>query len=111
MNSHSPPAAKQCGMAIISALLIAVVVAVIAGAMLTRHTVFTRSLEAEQREALQVVAPGQLDRCRQRDDRRGVVAVRGLVELHADRQDTLTFGKYRGGKLSLPRTSPCAWLL
>ncbi|MCF5230290.1 general secretion pathway protein GspK [Pseudomonas sp. PA-5-4B] len=35
-------------MAIISALLIAAVVAVIAGAMLTRQTVFTRSLEAEQ---------------------------------------------------------------
>lgn len=48
MNSHSPPAAKQRGMAIISALLIAAVVAVIAGAMLTRQTVFTRSLEAEQ---------------------------------------------------------------
>ncbi|WP_350616662.1 type II secretion system minor pseudopilin GspK [Pseudomonas sp. HY7a-MNA-CIBAN-0227] len=48
MNRHSPTAAKQCGMAIISALLIAAVVAVIAGAMLTRQTVFTRSLEAEQ---------------------------------------------------------------
>ncbi|WP_347906202.1 type II secretion system minor pseudopilin GspK [Pseudomonas purpurea] len=35
-------------MAIISALLIAAVVAVIAGGMLTRQTVFTRSLEAEQ---------------------------------------------------------------
>lgn len=40
--------AKQRGMAIISALLIAAVVAVIAGAMLTRQTVFTRTLEAEQ---------------------------------------------------------------
>ncbi|MFW0758578.1 type II secretion system minor pseudopilin GspK [Pseudomonas sp. H11T01] len=39
---------KQRGMAIISALLIAAVVAVIAGGMLTRQTVFTRSLEAEQ---------------------------------------------------------------
>ncbi|NMX75626.1 type II secretion system minor pseudopilin GspK [Pseudomonas sp. WS 5532] len=48
MNRHSPAAAKQRGMAIISALLIAAVVAVIAGAMLTRQTVFTRSLEAEQ---------------------------------------------------------------
>ncbi|WP_339532930.1 type II secretion system minor pseudopilin GspK [Pseudomonas mucidolens] len=48
MNRHSPPAAKQQGMAIISALLIAAVVAVMAGAMLTRQTVFTRSLEAEQ---------------------------------------------------------------
>ncbi|ONH50607.1 HxcX atypical pseudopilin [Pseudomonas cedrina subsp. cedrina] len=35
-------------MAIISALLIAAVVAVLAGAMLTRQSVFTRSLEAEQ---------------------------------------------------------------
>ena len=48
MNRHSPAAVKQRGMAIISALLIAAVVAVIAGAMLTRQTVFTRSLEAEQ---------------------------------------------------------------
>ncbi|MGC6374063.1 type II secretion system minor pseudopilin GspK [Pseudomonas sp. K2I15] len=48
MNSHLPIAAKQRGMAIISALLIAAVVAVIAGGMLTRQTVFTRSLEAEQ---------------------------------------------------------------
>lgn len=48
MNSHLPRAAKQRGMAIISALLIAAVVAVLAGAMLTRQSVFTRSLEAEQ---------------------------------------------------------------
>ena len=48
MKRYSPPAAKQRGMAIISALLIAAVVAVLAGAMLTRQTVFTRSLEAEQ---------------------------------------------------------------
>ena len=48
MKRYSPPAAKQRGMAIISALLIAAVVAVIAGGMLTRQTVFTRSLEAEQ---------------------------------------------------------------
>ncbi|KJZ49934.1 MULTISPECIES: type II secretion system minor pseudopilin GspK [Pseudomonas] len=40
--------AKQRGMAIISALLIAAVVAVIAAGMLTRQSVFTRSLEAEQ---------------------------------------------------------------
>jgi general secretion pathway protein K len=40
--------AKERGMAIISALLIAAVVAVIAGGMLTRQTVFTRGLEAEQ---------------------------------------------------------------
>ena len=48
MKRHSPAAAKQRGMAIISALLIAAVVAVIAGAMLTRQSVFTRSVEAEQ---------------------------------------------------------------
>lgn len=48
MKRHSPTAAKQHGMAIISALLIAAVVAVIAGGMLTRQTVFTRALEAEQ---------------------------------------------------------------
>lgn len=48
MKGYSPPAAKQRGMAIISALLIAAVVAVLAGAMLTRQSVFTRSLEAEQ---------------------------------------------------------------
>lgn len=41
-------AARQRGMAIISALLIAAVVAVIAAAMLSRQTVFTRTLEAEQ---------------------------------------------------------------
>lgn len=40
--------AKQRGMAIISALLIAAVVAVIAAGMLTRQSVFTRALEAEQ---------------------------------------------------------------
>ncbi|WKC47890.1 type II secretion system minor pseudopilin GspK [Pseudomonas veronii] len=48
MKRDSPAAAKQRGMAIISALLIAAVVAVIAGAMLTRQSVFTRSVEAEQ---------------------------------------------------------------
>lgn len=48
MKAYSLAAAKQRGMAIISALLIAAVVAVIAGGMLTRQTVFTRSLEAEQ---------------------------------------------------------------
>jgi general secretion pathway protein K len=48
MKRYSPTAAKQRGMAIISALLIAAVVAVLAGSMLTRQTVFTRSLEAEQ---------------------------------------------------------------
>lgn len=48
MKTYSLTATKQRGMAIISALLIAAVVAVIAGGMLTRQTVFTRSLEAEQ---------------------------------------------------------------
>ncbi|MCE4053114.1 type II secretion system minor pseudopilin GspK [Pseudomonas sp. Au-Pse12] len=48
MKAHSPSAAKQRGMAIISALLIAAVVAVIAGGMLTRQTSFTRAVEAEQ---------------------------------------------------------------
>ncbi|KAE9642323.1 general secretion pathway protein GspK [Pseudomonas sp. PB103] len=48
MKSTSSTATKQRGMAIISALLIAAVVAVIAGGMLTRQSVFTRSLESEQ---------------------------------------------------------------
>ncbi|TFF02632.1 general secretion pathway protein GspK [Pseudomonas sp. BCA14] len=53
-------------MAIISALLIAAVVAVIAGAMLTRQTVFTRSLEAEQaRIQGQWLLQGGLERSRQ----------------------------------------------
>jgi general secretion pathway protein K len=58
--------AKQRGMAIISALLIAAVVAVLAGAMLTRQTVFTRSLEAEQlRIQGQWLLQGGLERSRQ----------------------------------------------
>lgn len=52
MNSRSPSVAKQRGMAIISALLIAAVVAVIAGAMLTRQTSFMRTVEAEQGRVL-----------------------------------------------------------
>ncbi|NWD27752.1 MULTISPECIES: type II secretion system minor pseudopilin GspK [Pseudomonas] len=79
MNSHSPPAAKQRGMAIISALLIAAVVAVIAGAMLTRQTVFTRSLEAEQlRIQGQWLLSGGLETSRQRlwDARRQDVLTR-----------------------------------
>ena len=48
MNSRSPEGAKQQGMAIISALLIAAVVAVIAAGMLTRQSVSTRALEADQ---------------------------------------------------------------
>jgi len=66
MERYSPPAAKQRGMAIISALLIAAVVAVLAGAMLTRQTVFTRSLEAEQlRIQGQWLLQGGLERSRQ----------------------------------------------
>ena len=66
MKRHSPAAAKQRGMAIISALLIAAVVAVLAGSMLTRQTVFTRSLEAEQlRVQGQWVLQGALERSRQ----------------------------------------------
>ncbi|MBP5951280.1 type II secretion system minor pseudopilin GspK [Pseudomonas sp. P42] len=48
MNRRSPNLAKQQGMAIISALLIAAVVAVIAAGMLTRQSVATRALEADQ---------------------------------------------------------------
>jgi general secretion pathway protein K len=48
MTRHPVTVGEQRGMAIISALLIAAVVAVIAGGMLTRQSVFTRSLEAEQ---------------------------------------------------------------
>lgn len=66
MKRYSPAAAKQRGMAIISALLIAAVVAVLAGAMLTRQTVFTRSLEAEQlRTQGQWLLQGGLERSRQ----------------------------------------------
>ena len=66
MKRYSPPAAKQRGMAIISALLIAAVVAVLAGAMLTRQTVFTRGLEAEQlRIQGQWLLQGGLERSRQ----------------------------------------------
>lgn len=48
MNRRSPDLAKQQGMAIISALLIAAVVAVIAAGMLTRQSIATRALEADQ---------------------------------------------------------------
>ncbi|MCU1730557.1 MULTISPECIES: type II secretion system minor pseudopilin GspK [unclassified Pseudomonas] len=48
MKSYSRTLPRQRGMAIISALLIAAVVAVIAAGMLTRQSVLTRSLEAEQ---------------------------------------------------------------
>ncbi|TFY85648.1 general secretion pathway protein GspK [Pseudomonas kairouanensis] len=52
-------------MAIISALLIAAVVAVLAGSMLTRQSVFTRSLEAEQlRIQGQWLLQGGLERSR-----------------------------------------------
>ncbi|WP_411379857.1 type II secretion system minor pseudopilin GspK [Pseudomonas sp. MPB26] len=66
MKGYSPPVAKQRGMAIISALLIAAVVAVLAGAMLTRQSVFTRSLEAEQlRIQGQWLLQGGLEQSRQ----------------------------------------------
>lgn len=66
MKRHSPTAAKQRGMAIISALLIAAVVAVLAGAMLTRQTVFTRGLEAEQLRLQGTwLLQGSLERSRQ----------------------------------------------
>ena len=66
MKRYSSTAAKQRGMAIISALLIAAVVAVLAGSMLTRQTVFTRSLEAEQlRIQGQWLLLGGLERSRQ----------------------------------------------
>ena len=66
MKRYSPTAAKQRGMAIISALLIAAVVAVMAGAMLTRQTVFTRGLEAEQlRIQGQWLLQGGLERSQQ----------------------------------------------
>ncbi|KAA8562410.1 hypothetical protein FX985_02476 [Pseudomonas extremaustralis] len=66
MKRYSSAAAKQHGMAIISALLIAAVVAVIAGGMLTRQTVFTRGLEAEQlRVQGQWLLQGGLERSRQ----------------------------------------------
>lgn len=59
--------AKQRGMAIISALLIAAVVAVIAAGLLTRQRVFTRSLEAEQlRIQGQWLLLGALEDSRQR---------------------------------------------
>jgi general secretion pathway protein K len=66
MKRYSPAVAKQRGMAIISALLIAAVVAVIAAAMLTRQSVFTRSLEAEQlRTQGQWLLLGGLEQSRQ----------------------------------------------
>ena len=66
MNRHSPAVAKQAGMAIISALLIAAVVAVIADSLLSRQSVFTRSLEAEQlRIQGQWLLYGGLERSRQ----------------------------------------------
>ncbi|WP_348747845.1 type II secretion system minor pseudopilin GspK [Pseudomonas rhodesiae] len=67
MKRHSPMTAKQRGMAIISALLIAAVVAVIAAGLLTRQRVFTRSLEAEQlRIQGQWLLLGALEDSRQR---------------------------------------------
>ncbi|MCU7646157.1 type II secretion system minor pseudopilin GspK [Pseudomonas piscis] len=66
MNSRSPSVAKQRGMAIISALLIAAVVAVIAAAMLTRQTSFMRTVEAEQGRVVgSAVLQGGLEYSRQ----------------------------------------------
>jgi general secretion pathway protein K len=79
MKSSSPQAQKQRGMAIISALLIAAVVAVIAAGMLTRQSVFTRSLEAEQSRvqgAAALLAGLELSRQLLRDTRQQDVLTR-----------------------------------
>ncbi|KIF56321.1 HxcX atypical pseudopilin [Pseudomonas fluorescens] len=66
MNTGSLNGAKQRGMAIISALLIAAVVAVIAAGMLTRQSVATRALEADQQRVQgRWVAQGGLEISRQ----------------------------------------------
>ncbi|MBV4485157.1 type II secretion system minor pseudopilin GspK [Pseudomonas sp. SWRI153] len=66
MNTRSLNGAKQRGMAIISALLIAAVVAVIAAGMLTRQSVSTRALEADQQRVQgRWVAQGGLEISRQ----------------------------------------------
>ncbi len=66
MNTGSLNGAKQRGMAIISALLIAAVVAVIAAGMLTRQSVATRTLEADQQRVQgRWVAQGGLEISRQ----------------------------------------------
>lgn len=66
MNTGSLNGAKQQGMAIISALLIAAVVAVIAAGMLTRQSVATRALEADQQRVQgRWVAQGGLEISRQ----------------------------------------------
>jgi general secretion pathway protein K len=79
MKSSSLQAQKQRGMAIISALLIAAVVAVIAAGMLTRQSVFTRSLEAEQSRvqgAAALLAGLELSRQLLRDTRQQDVLTR-----------------------------------
>ncbi|OLF54037.1 type II secretion system minor pseudopilin GspK [Pseudomonas chlororaphis] len=79
MTAGPPTAARQRGMAIISALLIAAVVAVIAGGMLTRQTLFTRGLESEQlRVQGSWLLQGGLEVSRQRlwDDRQRDVLTR-----------------------------------
>lgn len=66
MPRPSSTSSAQRGMAIISALLIAAVVAVIAGGMLTRQGIFTRALEAEQSRVQGSVALlGHLETSRQ----------------------------------------------
>ncbi|WP_273820787.1 type II secretion system minor pseudopilin GspK [Pseudomonas asplenii] len=66
MNTYSQLSTRQAGTAVISALLIAAVVAVIAAGMLTRQRVFTRSLEAQQCHAQgRAVLQGGLEASRQ----------------------------------------------
>lgn len=66
MKGHSLNTAKQRGMAIISALLIAAVVAVIAGGMITRQSVATREMEGTQlRAQSSAVLLGAVDWSRQ----------------------------------------------
>lgn len=73
MSRHSLTPAKQRGMAIISALLIAAVVAVIAGGMINRQSVATRDMEGSQlRTQSNAVLLGAVDWSRQllQDERR-----------------------------------------
>jgi general secretion pathway protein K len=73
MSRHTLNPAKQRGMAIIGALLIAAVVAVIAGGMITRQNVATREMEGAQLRAQgNAVLLGAVDWSRQllQDERR-----------------------------------------
>ncbi|MBT2341607.1 MULTISPECIES: type II secretion system minor pseudopilin GspK [Pseudomonas] len=94
MRTDSPLAAKQRGMAVISALLIAAVVAVIAGGMLTRQTLFTRSLEAEQ---LRVQGTARMD---------GGLALSRQLLWEARQRDPLTrFGQPWAKPIVMPGSS------